>query len=73
MVLVSVEHVVSRELILCFVMYDVRKRTLIVASLTTDGSTTLDCIFRCVFGAGFIAILHYLAEASDIVMIKSIQ
>ena len=43
-----------------------------VASHTTDGSTTLDCIFRFAFGAGFIAILHYLAEASDIVMIKSI-
>ena len=69
-------HVVSRELFLSFffvfifMMY--RNLQLVAVTLTTDGSTTLDCIFRFVFGAGFIAILHYLAEASDIVMIKSI-
>ena len=54
-------------------MHDVQKLTACCFPYrTTDGSTTLDCIFRFVFGAGFIAILHYLAEASDIVMIKSI-
>ena len=36
------------------------------------GSIMLDCIFRVVFGTAFVAILHYLSEASDIVMIKSI-
>ena len=36
------------------------------------GSIVLDCIFRVLFGTAFIAILHYLSEASDIVMIKSI-
>lgn len=37
------------------------------------GGLAVDCFFRCVFGAGFIATLHYLAEASDIVLIKSIS
>lgn len=40
---------------------------------TRHGSLGLDCVFRCVFGAGFFAILHFLAEVSDIVLIKSIK
>ena len=40
---------------------------------TRHGSIALDRLFRCVFGAGFVAILHYLAEASDAVLIKSAQ
>ena len=40
---------------------------------TRHGSLTLDCIFRFLFGAGFIAILYYLAEVSDIVLIKNIN
>ena len=32
---------------------------------TRHGNLTIDCFFRCIFAAGFIAILHYLAVASD--------
>lgn len=39
---------------------------------TRHGHLGLDVFFRCVFGASFVAILHYLAEASDIVLIKSL-
>lgn len=38
---------------------------------TRHGSVALDCFFRCMFSAGFVAILHYVAEVSDIVLIKS--
>ena len=37
------------------------------------GSAAMDWFFRFVFVAGFIAILHYLSEVSDIVLIKSIN
>jgi hypothetical protein len=37
------------------------------------GSTGMDFFFRLMFGAGFIAILHYVSEVSDIVLIKSIN
>lgn len=40
---------------------------------TRHGSLILDIIFRCVFGAGFIAILHFLAETPDIILIKSLD
>lgn len=40
---------------------------------TRHGSLGLDCLFRCVFGAGFIGILHFLAEVSDVFLIKSIE
>ncbi|KAL7554820.1 hypothetical protein ACHAWF_018460 [Thalassiosira exigua] len=40
---------------------------------TRHGNLTLDCLFRCVFGAGFIAILHFVAEVSDIVLMKSVS
>lgn len=40
---------------------------------TRHGSTSLDCLFRCVLGAGFIAILQATAEVSDIMLIKSIS
>ena len=40
---------------------------------TRHGSLAIDCIFRLVFGAGFCAILYYLAEVSDIVLIKSME
>lgn len=40
---------------------------------TRHASLTMDCFFRFVFGVGFVAILHYLAEVSDIVLIKSIS
>ena len=40
---------------------------------TRHGSLVLDCLFRCAFWAGFIAVLHYLAEVADIVLIKSMN
>jgi len=40
---------------------------------TRHGSTGLDCFFRCVFGAGFFAILQATSKVSDIVLIKSIN
>lgn len=40
---------------------------------TRHGSTILDIFFRCVFGAGFIAVLHFMAEVSDLVLIKSMN
>lgn len=40
---------------------------------TRHGSLTLDVFFRCVFGAGFIGVLYYVAEVSDIVLIRSIK
>lgn len=39
---------------------------------TRHGNNVMDWFFRLVFGAGFIAILHYVSEVSDIVLIKSI-
>eukprot|EP00578_Thalassiosira_sp_NH16_P013682 CAMPEP_0181116814 /NCGR_PEP_ID=MMETSP1071-20121207/22155_1 /TAXON_ID=35127 /ORGANISM="Thalassiosira sp., Strain NH16" /LENGTH=184 /DNA_ID=CAMNT_0023201091 /DNA_START=202 /DNA_END=756 /DNA_ORIENTATION=- len=40
---------------------------------TRHGSIGIDCFFRCMFGAAYIGILHYLAEVSDIVLIKGIK
>lgn len=40
---------------------------------TRHGSVSMDCFFRCLFGVGFTAILHFVAEVSDIVLIKSIN
>ena len=40
---------------------------------TRHGNTGMDCFSRFMFGAGFIAILHYVSEVSDIVLIKSIN
>ena len=40
---------------------------------TRHGNSSLDHLSRFVFGAGFIAILHYVSEVSDIVLIKSIN
>ncbi len=40
---------------------------------TRHGSVGLDCLFRCLFGVGFIAILYYVAEVSDIVFMKTIK
>ena len=39
---------------------------------TRHGNLSLDCIFRFVLAAGFIGILHYLGEASDVVIMKGI-
>ena len=40
---------------------------------TRHGSIGIDCFFRCMFVAAYIGILHYLAEVSDIVLIKGIK
>jgi len=40
---------------------------------TRHGNILLDIFFRCMFGAGFVAVLHYIAEVSDIVLIKSMN
>ena len=39
---------------------------------TRHGSVGMDCFFRCLFGVGFMAILHFVAEVSDTVLMKSI-
>lgn len=40
---------------------------------TRHGSIRMDRFFRYLLGGGFIAILKYVAEVSDIVLIKSIK
>jgi hypothetical protein len=40
---------------------------------TRHGSVGMDRFFRCLFGVGFIAILHFVAEVSDIVLMKGIN
>ncbi|KAL7473104.1 hypothetical protein ACHAXS_013462 [Conticribra weissflogii] len=37
------------------------------------GNLSLDILFRFVFGAGFVALMHYLGEVSDIVLIDSMK
>ena len=40
---------------------------------TRHGSLGMDCFFRCLFAVGFIAVLYYLNEVSEIVLIESIS
>ena len=39
---------------------------------TRHGNIQMDRIFRCLFGLGFIGLLHYLGKVSDMMIIKSI-
>lgn len=40
---------------------------------TRHANLALDCLFRCVFFAGFTAMLFFVSEVSDAVFIKSIR
>jgi hypothetical protein len=40
---------------------------------TRHANLGLDCIFRCIFLAGFASMLHSVSEVSDIVLIKSLR
>lgn len=35
------------------------------------GSLGMDCFFRCMFGVGFLGILHYMGYVSDLVLLES--
>ena len=40
---------------------------------TRHGSIAVDCFFRCMFGLAFVGMLHFLAEVSDIHLIRSME